>query len=86
MSQTWHHSIKAGRDAQRYTHLGDVSDQRPVQLVDGVTVQLRGVGDQLDQIGHRFVPHVTPCLAERRSQSNGGTHPVSSTAAPQAPG
>lgn len=45
-------------------YLGDVGDQRPVQLVDGVTVQLGGVGDQLDEVGHRFVPHVAPCLAE----------------------
>lgn len=53
----------------RGTHLGDVSDQRPVQLVDGVTVQLGGVGDQLDQVGHRFVPHVAPCLAEEDDTS-----------------
>lgn len=51
------------------THLGDVSDQRPVQLVDSVAVQLGGVGDQLDQVGHRFVPHVTPCLAEQEDSS-----------------
>lgn len=50
-----------------YTHLRDVDDQSLVELVDGVAVQLRGVGDELDQVGHRFVPHVVPCLGEWRS-------------------
>lgn len=68
--------------AKRHTHLRDVSDQSPVELVDGVTVQLWGVGDQLDQVGHRFIPHVAPCLAEWRSESNTSTHSISLIAGP----
>lgn len=45
-------------------HLRDVCEQGPVQLVDGVAVKLRGVGDQLDQVGHRLVPHVAPRLVK----------------------
>lgn len=54
----------------RHTHLRDVIEQSPVKLVDSVAVQLRGVGDELDQVGHSFIPHVAPCLAEWESESN----------------
>lgn len=48
----------------RLTDLRDVTEQSPVELVNGVTVELWSVGNELNQVGHRFVSHVAPCLAE----------------------
>lgn len=61
-------SYKSDLRLVTHTHLRDVCKQGSVELVDGVTVQLWGVGDELDQVGHRLISHVTPRLAEWKSE------------------
>lgn len=57
MLQRWDYNPK-----QKCSDLWDVVQQGFVKSLYCVGMHLHTVGDELDEVGDRIVPHIAPCL------------------------